>query len=268
VINFKLRELDKIIPWGRDNELALHWFALTDGDLWLNFGNETIYEYSKEVIDYWGDKSTPYNDYQLSRFIEDFKGLFDKIQESVPEEFYQLTKDLKKFRSDAKKWLDIYDTDEDNYSDFYFEEYHKLISWTDQRTLDSAHLIGGPHLSFFRRKDKVRIVWDTEYFLENGISLWTAKDGSFEMNYRDFVDKIKKFGSLFFAEMGKQVDLAVAKDWGHVKVDKKRLIEEHQERKNEFYFSLVSLDQETAEKTDWAEIERLFKRMAIEINSA
>ena len=105
MINFKLRELDKISPWGQEPESYLHWFALTYGDLWLTFGNETIYEYTKEAIDYWENKPTPYNDYQLSRFIEDFTDLFDKIRETIPEDFYNLTKDLKKFQSDAKKWL-------------------------------------------------------------------------------------------------------------------------------------------------------------------
>lgn len=268
MINFKLRELDEISPWGQAPELSLHWFALTDGDLWLSFGNETIYEYSKEVMDYWGDKPTQYNDYQLSRFIEDFTGLFDKIRESIPKEFYELTKDLKIFQSNAKKWLDIYDTDEEGYNDFYFEEYDKLISWTNQRSFDSAHLIGGPYLYFFRMNDKVRIVWDTEYNLENGISLWTAKDGSFEMDYHDFVYKIKVFGQSFFAEMEKQVELAVAKEWGNIKIDKQRLVEENKERKEEFFSTLLLLDQELKDKTNWTEVEELFNRMKNEITNA
>lgn len=231
MINFKLREFDKISPWGQEPNLSLHWFALTDGDLWLTFGKETIYEYSKEAINFWGNKSTSYNNYQLSRFIEDFTGLFDKIRETVPEEFYDLTKDLNKFQTDAKKWLDIYDTDEDEYSDFYFEEYDKLISWTYQRTFDSGHLIGGPHLSFFRRNDKVRIVWDTEHILENGISIWTAKDGSFEMDYSDFMNEIKMFGESFFTAMEKQIELVLEKEWGNIKIDKLRLVAEHKERR-------------------------------------
>jgi hypothetical protein len=265
MINFKLRELDQILPWGQEPELSLHWFGLTEGDLWLKFGNETIYEYSKEALSDFGNKSTPYNDYQLSRFIEDFTALFDKISETIPEVFYNLTKDLKKFRADAKKWLDIYGTDEE-YSHFYFEEYDKLISWSHQRTFDSAHLIGGPHMSFFRRKEKVRIVWDTEYLLENGISLWTAKDGSYEMNYTDFIYKIKAFGQSFFTGMDKQIELAIAKDWGNIKIDKQRLVEEHQERKTDFFSMLLLLEQEPVDKTNWTEIERLFNRMAIEIN--
>lgn len=265
MINFKLTELDKITPWGEEPELSLHWFGLSHGDLWLSLGNETIYEYSKEAMDYWGNKSTPYNDYQLSRFIEDFTGLFDKIRETIPEELYDLTRDLKKFQYDAKKWLDIYDTDEDNYSDFYFNEYDKLISWTYQRSFDSAHLIGGPYLTFFRRNDKVRIVWETEHILENGISLWTAKDGSFEMDYSDFVDKIKVFGKSFFSAMDKQVELAVAKEWGNIKIDKQRLVKEHKERKDEFFSTLLLLDREPTDKTNWTEVEQLFNRMTHEI---
>lgn len=265
MINFKLRELDKISPWGEEPELSLHWFGLTDGDLWLTFGNETIYEYSKEAMEFWKDKATPYNDYQLSRFIEDFTELFEKIRETIPEKFYDLTKDLKTFESNAKKWLDLNDVEEDTDNDFYYEKYSKLISWTHDRMFDSGHLKGGPLLSFFRRNDKVRIVWDTEFTLENGISLWTAKDGSFEMDYSEFIAKIKIFGQSFFAQMDKQVELAVAKEWGNIKIDKRRLVEEHKERKDEFFSTLLLLDQEPTDKTNWTEIEQLFNQMTNEI---
>ncbi|MBX7225761.1 MAG: hypothetical protein K1X55_07005 [Chitinophagales bacterium] len=265
MINFKLREIDDLLPIGQEPNLSTSWFWLTDGDLWLNFGDQTIYEYSTEAINHWGNKPTPYNNYPLIRFIEDFTELFDKIRETVPEEFYHLTNELKKFQSDSKKWLDIYDTDEDEYSDFYFEEYDKLISWTYQRTFDSGHLIGGPHLSFFRRNNKVRIVWDTEHILENGISLWTAKDGSFEMDYSNFVKKIEVFGQSFFAAMDKQVELAVAKEWVNIKIDKQRLVEEHKERKDEFFSTLRLLYQEPTDKTNWTEVEQLFNRMTNEI---
>ncbi len=265
MIHFKLRELDKILPVGQEPNLYISWFWLTDGDLWLKFGDQTIYEYSLEAINYWGNKTTLYNDYPLVRFIEDFTELFEKIRETIPEEFYYRTKELKKYQSDSKKWLDINDVDEDEDNDFYFEEYNKLISWTYQRTLNTGHLIGGPHLSFFRRNNKVRIVWDTEHLLENGISLWTAKDGSFEMDYSDFVDKIKVFGQSFFASMDKQVEFAVAKEWGNIKIDKQRLVEEHRERKDVFFSTLLLLGQEPSNKANWTEIEQSFTRMTNEI---
>ena len=62
--------------------------------------------------------------------------------------------------------------------------------------------------------------------------------------------------------MRKQVEFAVAKDWEKVKIDKQRQIEEHQERKDNFYSSLALLEQDPVEKTDWSEIKQLLKRMA------
>jgi hypothetical protein len=60
VINFKLKDIDKIIPVTQEPNLYLSWFWLTDGDLWLTFGDQTICEYSKEAMQYFGDKPTPF----------------------------------------------------------------------------------------------------------------------------------------------------------------------------------------------------------------
>ena len=111
----------------------------------------------------------------------------------------------------------------------------------------------------------MRVVWETEHTLENGINLWTAKDGSFEMDYSDFVTKIKIFGQSFFAEMDKQIELTVSKEWGHIKIDKQRLVEEHKERKEEFYSKLLLLDKAPTDKTNWKEIEQIFNRMKSEL---
>ena len=265
MINFKLKDFDKIIPVGQEPSLRLSWFFLTDGDLWLTFGDQTIYEYSKEAIQHFGDKTTPYNDYYIVRFLEDFTELFRKISEPIPDRFYSLTPKINQFRNKAKKWLDLHDTDENEDSDFPFEEYDKLISWINERTFDSGHLLGGPHLSFFRCKDKIRIVWDTEYNLENGISLWTAKDGSFEMYFCDFVFQVKLFGKKFFESMDKQVKFALSKEWENIEVNKERLVEEHKERKQEFDKNVSFLEQSYDVQTNWTEIEQLLDRMNDEI---
>lgn len=265
VINFKLKNFDKINPVGQEPDLRLSWFWLTDGDLWLNFGDHTIYEYSKEAMEYFGDKPTPYNDYYIVRFLEDFTQIFEKISEPIPDKFYNLTENIKQFNDNAKKWLDIYDIDEDKHNDFYFEEYDKLISWTYERLFDSGHLNGGSHLSFFRNSDKIRVVWDVEHNLDNGINLWTAKDGTYEMNFSDFVEDIKIFGEHFFKAMDKQIELTLEKEWGDIKVDKIHIAKEHKERKLEFEKNLSFLEQGVKIKTDWREIEELYERMINEI---
>ena len=264
VTHFKLIDFDKIVPTGQAPDLYLSWFWLTDGDLWLTFGDHTIYEYSEEAMAYFEDKPTPYSDYYIVRFLEDFTGVFEKASISIPYKFYSLTENLKQFKDDAQKWLDINDTDENEHSDFYFDEFDKLISWTYERLFDSAHLIGGPHLSFFRHNDKLRIVWETEHTLENGISLWTAKDGSYEMDFSDFVIQVKTFGDTFFKAMDKRIELTLVKDWGDIKIDKPRLVEEHNERILEFEKNLAFLEQGADDKTNWTKIEELYNRMVAE----
>jgi hypothetical protein len=265
MINFELKSIDKIIPAGQEPDLSLSWFWLTDGELWLRFGDTIIYEYSKEALAHFGDKATPYNDYYLVRFIEDFTDLFVQISESVPARFYSITANLEDFHITAKKWLDLYDTDEDEHSEFYFETYDKLISWAYQRYLDSMHLIGGPHLSFFRHHDKIRIVWQTEATLENGIRIWTAQSGSYEMDYAVFIENVKEFGRQFFLAMDKQVEQTIEKEWGHIQVDKKRLAAEHEERKADFYSKLSQLEQSSTAPTNWVAIEALYTLMLTEV---
>lgn len=267
MINFELTHIDETQPAGTETDLRMSWFWLTDGDLWLNLADSTLYEYSKDALKYFGDKKTPYNDYPIVRFIEDFTELFNFINESIPDDIYNLTENLSLFLNDAQKWLDINEPDEDEHSDFYFEEYDNIISWTYNRSFDSGHLIGGPQFSFFRNKDKIRIVWETEFELENGIELWTAKDGSIEIPYADFILSIKEFGNLFFESMKEKVDLAVQKDWKDIQIDKKRLIEEHSERESEFWeqFKLLVINSQTG--TNWEQIRELKSRMDKEIKT-
>ncbi|GAA3523484.1 hypothetical protein GCM10022393_42930 [Aquimarina addita] len=267
MINFKLKKIEDVRPSGSGENARMSWFWLTDADLWLSFKGTNIYEYTKEALEYFGDKPSPYNNYPLVRFIEDFTHIFIEINESIPEELYKLTKDLSAFKKDAEKWLDIYETDENEYSDFYFEEYDNLISWTYKRTFDSGHLIGGPHLSFYRNDNKIRIVWDVNHKLDNGVDLWTAKDGFIELDFIDFIEMVKDFGIRFFKEMDKQIELAVQKDWKTVQIDKKRLLEEHKEREEEFKNQLSLLKQEMNNKTDWSLVTDLYSRMKNEIKT-
>jgi hypothetical protein len=212
-------------------------------------------------------KKTPYNDYPIVRFIEDFTELFNVINESIPDDIYPLTENLTQFLNDAQKWLDINDTDEEEISDFYFEEYDNLISWTYYRTFDSGHLIGGPKFSFFRNKDIIRISWVTEHKIDNGIELWTAKNGTIEIPYADFIQQVEDFGNRFFTSMKDQVELAIQKDWRDIQIDKTRLIEEHKERESDFWEHFAHLKSDSPNETNWEGIRELKYQMSKEIKT-
>ena len=84
------------------------------------------------------------------------------------------------------------------------------------------------------------------------------------MPYKTFVSEVKNFFADFFTEMDKQVENAVKKDWGKVKLDKKRLVEEHKERKEMFYQRIAFFDN-CDKNTDWKKIDELHKKLLSEL---
>lgn len=119
----------------------------------------------------------------------------------------------------------------------------------------------------FRFADKIKLLWESSYQLENGESIWTAPVGILEMPYKEFVSSIKAFYNSFFAAMDKQVENAVAKNWGNVALDKERLVEENKERRLDFLDSIQLLNQPGG-NTDWNKIVELYDRMKAECTSA
>lgn len=260
-INFRLQELDKIVPWGQEPYLSLHWFGLTDGLLWIDVGTQTIYEYNEDADNYFGS-SNRYNDYQICRFLEDFFQTFRYVGESIPEEMYN---SLDEFDVKIEKWKESHIDEEDAVFDkFYFDEYCALGEWRWDRTFDSGHLVGGPHIGFFRCGEKIKILWESTFKLDNGNSIWTAPEGSFEMPYGEFVLAVSDFLDLFFAAMDRQVEHAVMKEWGSVSLDKKRLLEENSERKSEFSKDISFLTNSNW-NTDWNKVRCLYSKMENEI---
>lgn len=271
MIHYTLDNIDDICPWGSDTDLSLHWFGLTSGRLYLTFGDSRIYEYTDDAAAYFGEGHRKYVDYPLSRFVEDFSELFRAIGESIPSQFYGLTETLPSFLSDADKWLDVHGGDDDEFDDFYDNLYGPLTSWIRDRALEAQHLMAGPSVYFFRYGSRLRIVWQADGKIEggkteSGADMWTAKDGHIEMNYSDFVTAVKDFGDQFFKSVDNQVRQAIAKDWGNVKLDKRSLAEEHQERKKQFFDSITHLETSSVESTNWQKTSSSYAQMQVDLN--
>ena len=256
-IHFQLQELDYVMLWGEEPHRHIHWFGLTDGVLWIDVGNQTIYEYSEAALACWGG-NVRYNDYQIVRFLEDFFGILRYVGESIPEELYL---GLDEFNDKMDAWKEMHDDDEDEqFDEFYFNEYCELNQWHADRSFDSGHLVGGPYISCFRCGEKLKIIWESNYLLEDGSSIWTSPKGSYEMPYDEFVASVTTFWGEFTEAMDKQVKAAVEKEWDGVELDKKRLIEENEERKQRFLQDLSYLNG-TPIKTDWEKTLGFYAKM-------
>ncbi len=94
MINFRLKNIDEVIPFGEEPDLVMNWYALSDGELWLDFGGTILFEYTEEAIEYFDDLYSKYNDYYIARFLEDFSALFGTISHSIPERFFKLADNL------------------------------------------------------------------------------------------------------------------------------------------------------------------------------
>jgi hypothetical protein len=264
LIDFKLKNVDDIAPWGSGQNENMHWFGLTDSNYWLNLGESKLYEYSQLFLQRHNIEGMNYVDYNLIRFIEDFTQLFEIITESIPDDFYTIVKDhesLSTFYQSSKKWLDEIGEDDSVDVDTYYDRYDLLIEWLYSRHLTSIHLIGGPSVGFYRYKDRIKIIWDANDKTEEGFDIWTAKSGNMEISYSDFISEIKDFGNRFFTAMDKQVEVAINKDWGTVRIDKQRLVEENNERKIEFYNQVELLTEPKQKETDWILIRTLIDEM-------
>ena len=262
-IHFQLQDLDKVMLWGEAPHRYLHWFGLTDGLLWIEVGHKTIYEYSDAALKYW-DSDVRYNNYQIVRFLEDFFGIFRYVGEAIPEKLYQ---ELDTFVSKMDRWREAHEPDEDDiFDEFYFGEYRELAQWYWDRTMDSGHLKGGPNIGCFRCGEKLKIIWEGDYSLEDGSSIWTAPRGSMEMSYEEFVGAVSRFWEEFSVAMDTQVKDAVNKEWDGVELDKKRLLEENEERKNRFSKDLSYL-KETAKRTEWEKMLELYDKMESELSN-
>jgi Family of unknown function (DUF5984) len=286
-IKFKLFDLDEVTLFGTDeSNLSTSWFSLTDGDLWIDFGKangelwinsgkENFYEYTKEAIECFEGKSSPYNNYFIIRFIEDFTYLLRKVNESIPLEIFENICDLQnltQFLNDAEKWhnKEVPDEEdgertvenEDEY-DFYFEKIVPLTSWVHDRQLSSGHLVGGPKIWFFRHEDIVKIVWQADYKIEDRINMWTSQSGQRNLFYFVFEQEIKRFGAAFFKAMDKQILRAIEKGWDNVKLDKIQLLKENRERYLYFNLDIQKLDEE---RTEWDKVSVLIQEMKIRIS--
>ena len=261
-INYLLKKPSEITPWGEAHP-TLHWFGLTDGLLWIEIGDSVIYEYAKAHADEKGNL-IKYNDYQLSRFLEDFSDILSHVSESIPRTLYDA---VESFEKDTEAWKDLYsDKDDEAFDEFYFGEYETLTSWFYDRCLDSGHLIEGPHIGCFRCGDNIKILWGSVIPVSDKLSsIWKYPSGCVEISYSEFVAEVQRFFSSFHKDMDKQVEDVVSNGISGVEVDTDGLIRENRSRKDVFSQKVDSLRNVDGCVTDWKAIMALFDKMRAEI---
>lgn len=260
-INYQLKKPQEIEPWG-ETEKVLHWFGLTDSLLWINAGDSVIYEYSEEAVKEFGIP-IKYNDYQLSRFLEDFSDILPYVSESLPEFLYD---SVENFSKNIRKWnLQYIEKSDEEYDHFFDALYEPLDRWFYDRTFDSGHLVGGPRIGCFRCGDNIKIYWESDYSLKDGSSIWKNPKGLYEMKYADFVSEVSRFFESFAYDMDKQTADVQKNGIKGVFVDIDSLSKENELRKEIFSEKVRTLYSEKETNTDWSQVKHLYDKMIMEI---
>ena len=260
-INFKLKNVNDIELSGE----TINWFELTDATLYIQVGNEKIYEYSDSARDFF-KYDIKYNEYYLARFVFDFMELCRFIREPIPEILYD---NIDKFEDLTDLWKNMYiDKPDDVFDEFYFGEFNTLTEWYYmQHTIDSSHLVGGLHIGFFRYDDKVKILWKSydNAILENGKNIWTSPNGIYEILWSDFIKEIENFYCEFREKMDLRTNYIYKNGLNNIRIDRKLLLKSNTNSITAFGQNLELLFSDDYEKTDFRPILTVYEKMINEI---
>ena len=136
----------------------------------------------------------------------------------------------------------------------------EAMDWMGGRLLDSLYLVQGPQIILWRTGNVISIRWDNSEKLIDGIPVWTAKKGLYEISVNDFLLEVESFHKRFTGAMKDRVN-AIATNWSrpNVEVDINRLVEEQSERERALSEALA-----VQHNTNW-EIVRKGKRLLNEL---
>ncbi len=228
LINFALRPVDEIEPWGTTPDLSLSWFGLTDGIYWIDAGGEQLFRYSDKLVESWPNDSFvgPYVDYQVSRLYEDLIAILPAILCPLPHRLSVLIQKS----MESPSWLDAYFSWEGQISkddDRLWDLGYSASGWLCERSLTTLHLLACPRIKIWRESDWITIAWNNSDLEIRGIKAWKSLRGSYRLKIDEFVSEISSFHDRLMSEMSRRVDsIRAGWDRPEIRIDMDWLLKE------------------------------------------
>lgn len=266
-IHFRLKSIDEIredLSFLKSYQVGF--YNLTDGDLWLEINGHKIYIYSQEAINHY-QLNDKYVDYQLDTFVLYFSFLFESISKNLSVALYDLftnVQDTIKFGKTMDEWFELYEEKSEEVYNAFLIDYKKISNLCHDRCMMEYPPTAAPKLYFFRYKNEIKIIWNTDIKTENEISLWEAESNIHKMEYAIFVKEIKNFYYQFIEEMQVRIKEALSADWGNLTIDEK-LEKQFLEIKENTLNKLASLDNDIDENNE--KIEKIYERVQKELTN-
>ncbi|WP_141955499.1 DUF5984 family protein [Actinoallomurus bryophytorum] len=217
---FALTPMDRVQPWGWEEDPHLHWFGLTDGWYWIELGDQELLRYSPETLEWFGRDDLglrhPYADYQVVRLWEDLIDLTPMVMQPVPN-------DLEPFISaDVPERPDL-DDDEDAWS---------AMVWCSEHYLDPGYLRAAPEVCAWRSlagDDTVTVAW--QHPRDDEIVFTAPQAGQVTVPTEAYLTAVRRLDTELMAAMHDRItELELVGPPQGVRIDMDQLRAEHHGR--------------------------------------
>lgn len=204
LIEFELRPLAEIQPWGSPQDPNLSWFGLSDGTWWINAGSQRLFEYSSQAVRELGAPRCC--DYQVVRLHEDLIELAPYAVEDVPAQLIPCValESRELWSARWERWMAALPDEDIEEADYALIDAAGL--WRGNRMLDSAYLSPSFDLRIWSSQGQVHLDWDNRAKLVENACAWTAAIGSFTLPSGRFLSELRDFDARFMGAMAKRVE--------------------------------------------------------------
>lgn len=236
LFDFYLRPIDRVAPWGQEGQPILHWFGLTDGWYWMHVGTEELFRYTDDILARWEhptnhNEDLPYVDYYVVRLWEDLLAMLPHVLEPIPHSVRERLEIGVQTITWRDQMMDRLSRDTDDVLDSTYDLLDRATSWLDHRWLDVGYLQHGPRIWFWSDGQMIFVHWDNRAIQSEGMSVWTATEGTMMFPLQVFIDEVRAFDQRLIQVMNDRV-AAVQRHWSRpdVQIDLPGLLQEQQDR--------------------------------------
>ncbi len=247
LINFRLFPLERIYTGLDPENDTLSWFALSQGEYWIELGDNTLFEYGEHA---WPD-GMHHCEYAVARLHQDLMEMLPSILEPVPQSLVPyLFGDQSAACWDAwTAWCDRHGADLGQEHAQALEE--SLLALTSGRQHIADYLAPPTRFVSWSDEDNVHFAWDNRHAMLHGLPVWTAVYGEYQMPRRDFIEEMQAFHTSLMEQMAARVELVLSGVLPpKIRVDIDALVREQALRYDALH---DGLNREA--RTDWQKVE-------------
>jgi hypothetical protein len=201
LFNFRLKPLNEISSWGSADAPTQSWYGLTEGEYWIEVGDQVLFESHDEFVRVHGGAS--HFDYNVARLYQDVLELLPDILAPIPNALLpyvwgaRFTDWNRRFEAWVKR------------SDATLDADGALIDqviWVWRRELKSPHCSAPPIVRLWVSEDSAMyIAWRASHCKFEDVRMWSATEGQISMTKEQFIDEVNSFHKRFVEAMSQRV---------------------------------------------------------------